>query len=103
MSSVSELLKVYAVGVQYPEVSGFEVLELLDIRSRLAQLESQLTPDQRAQLEQADQKFLQHVPQFYKSLSAVGSIESLRAQAQVPCSHWWWYLDHLVNLATATT
>ena len=35
----SNLLKSYKVAVEYPDVSGFEVLELLDMRSKLAELD----------------------------------------------------------------
>ncbi len=41
MNNYSELLADYEVGVRFSQVSGFEILELLDTRSRLALAESQ--------------------------------------------------------------
>ncbi len=87
------LLTVFCQGVQYPEVSGFEVLELLDVRSALAPWEGKLSDYARKQLEEADAVFLRHAGQFYTSIAQVASLESLRKRVSVSASHWWWYLD----------
>lgn len=36
MNELDRMLEHYVQAVRFPEVSGFEVLELLDVRSRLA-------------------------------------------------------------------
>ncbi|MCR4404242.1 MAG: hypothetical protein NUW06_02955 [Candidatus Acetothermia bacterium] len=91
------LLKSYTIGVQHPEVSGFEVLELLDTRSKLARSEPDLTDLEREALERADALFLDNVARFYESLLQVTSPLEARRRAKVPPSHWWWYLEKLAR------
>lgn len=93
MNEQEHLLTVFCQGVQYPEVSGFEVLELLDVRSALARWEGKLSDHARKQLEEADAAFLRQAGQFYTSIAQVASLESLRERVSVSASHWWWYLD----------
>lgn len=97
MNELQQLLEHYAKGVQFPQVSGFEVLELLDVRSKLAAQEGQLDAQQRAQLEDADSLFLRYAPAFYESVGELGNLGDLRRRAAVPCSHWWWYLEKLAQ------
>jgi hypothetical protein len=97
MSDVQQVLEHYVKAVQFPEVSGFEVLELLDMRSRLAVREGELDAAQRAQLEDADDVFLRHAPLFYESVAALGDLNELRHRAGAACSHWWWYLEKLAQ------
>ena len=92
------LLEHYHTCVRFPEVSGFEVLDLLRLRSRLAALEQELTPSERARLEVADATFLPNASSFYRQVSEIASLETLRQSAGVPPSHWWWYLDSLVRM-----
>ncbi|RMF86269.1 MAG: hypothetical protein D6736_15555 [Nitrospinota bacterium] len=96
MSNVQQLLEQYVKAVRFPDVSGFEILELLDIRSSLALRESELDEAQQAQLEEADSLFLHHIPLLYERISTLGPLSELRRRAAVPCSHWWWYLEKLV-------
>ena len=93
MNEQEHLLTVFCQGVQYPEVSGFEVLELLDVRSALARWEGKLSDYTRKKLEEADAVFLRHAGQFYTSIAQVTSLEAMRERASVSASHWWWYLD----------
>ena len=95
MSEVHQLLEYYMQAVQFPEASGFEVLELLDVRSNLAARENELDLAQRAQLEEADSVFLHYTPTFFESVAALGDLQDLRRRAAAPCSHWWWYLEKL--------
>lgn len=60
MSQFEELLKSYIVGLEHPEVSGFELLEVLEKRSALAEFEDQLDDMARRQLEEADALFMGH-------------------------------------------
>ena len=97
MHEAQRLLEYYVKAVQFPEISGFEVLELLDVRSRLATEESELDEAQRAQLEDADSVFLRYTPMLYERVIALGDLAHLRRRAAVPCSHWWWYLEKLAQ------
>jgi hypothetical protein len=50
---MNRLLVYYCVAVQHPEVSGTEHLEMLQIRDRLAELESTLTSEEQQALAEA--------------------------------------------------
>jgi hypothetical protein len=104
MSEYSQLLSYYETSVALPEVSGFEILELLDVRSRLALAESQLSAAEKEQLEKADEIFLAHAREFYLQVSEVADIREMRQRASVPISHWWWHLEKFAHLEkTAAT
>ena len=51
---MNRLLVHYGVDVRHPEVSGTEHLEMLQIRDRLAELESTLTSEEQEALAEAD-------------------------------------------------
>ncbi len=95
MNELEHLLEHYTKGVRFPQASGFEVLELLDVRSRIAGRETDLSVAQRSQLEEADSVFLQNAPAFYESVAPLGDLRELRLRAAAACSHWWWYLEKL--------
>jgi hypothetical protein len=95
MNEPERLLTIFCRGVRHPQVSGFEVLELLDVRSTLAGEERELTEAQRKELEEADSAFLKNVEQFYENVIQVANLEEMRKRATVPPSHWWWYLEKL--------
>ncbi len=101
MSEAQRLLSHYGNAVRFPEVSGFEVLEMLDVRSRLARRETDLTSAEQARLEKADTVFLEHTPDFFDRVDAIGNLSELRRRASAPCSHWWWYLEKLAGLELA--
>ncbi|MCE2486223.1 MAG: hypothetical protein J4F42_11965 [Desulfurellaceae bacterium] len=93
MNEQEHLLTVFCQGVRYPEVSGFEVLELLDVRSALAPWEGKLSDHDRKRLEEADAVFLRQTGRFYASVAQVASLAAMRKRASVSPLHWWWYLD----------
>lgn len=95
MNEQDRLLTEFCRGVHHPEVSGFEVLELLDVRSTLARREDALSEEQRKELEEADSVFLKNAGRFYETVVAVANLQEMRKQATVPPSHWWWYLEKL--------
>jgi hypothetical protein len=97
MNEMELLLKHYINAVQFPKISGFEVLELLDVRSKIAQCETEFSNIQRAQLEEADSTFMRHAVEFHESVVELGDLSAMRQRANVPCSHWWWYIDKLAQ------
>ena len=98
MSPHTALVEGYATSVEHPHVSGFEILELLRQRSRLAEVEPELSSAERAALEAADAAFLHNAPTLFRQVSEVASLEDLRKQVGVRPSHWWWYLDSLTRV-----
>jgi hypothetical protein len=101
MSEYASLVESYTTSVRHPDVSGFEVLDVLRLRSRLAEVERELTPAERSSLEAADATFLHNAPTLYRQVSEVTSLEALRREAGVRPSHWWWYLDTLTRVPVA--
>jgi hypothetical protein len=97
MSRTQDLLRRYIVGLEYPEVSRFELLDLLETRSALAQVESELQGAERHQLEEADARFLELAEILHRQISAVADLVQTRHQSNIPPSHWWWYVDRLIE------
>lgn len=93
---IEELLVAYEVGVEDPEISGMEHLDMLLTRSELAKLKEQLSSDQSARLLQADGQLAQHAEAFYRAITRVADLQSWREQEHAPTDQWWWYLDVLV-------
>jgi hypothetical protein len=75
-----------------------EHLNLLQIRSKLASLASELSATQHERLQRADQKLLAGANEFLSAIQQIADLSSWRTQEQVPPSHWWWYLDVIANL-----
>jgi hypothetical protein len=97
MNDFKSWLTNYKVSVQFPAVSGFEILEMLQTRSHLAQIENSLSAVERSELESADATFLAHLNEFYASLAEIADLSELRAQMNTLPSHWWWHLDKLAQ------
>ena len=91
------LLNSYKVAVQYPEVSGFEVLEILDMRSNLARFENGLTVNEKESLEEADEILFDNLKAFYETIQEIGHLPEFRKRAKALPSHWWWHMEKIVD------
>jgi len=90
-----ELIEHLSEAMDHPEVSGFELLEVLDIRSRLATREPLISDDDRARLEELDRRFLKMADLLLGRISEVADLAEMRQRAHILPSHWWWYLDEI--------
>lgn len=95
---MNELLQGYVVDTQYPNVSGIEHLEMLKRRSKLADLEHTLSREESRQLAEADVRLSTHAAEFLAELSRFVDLATERGRRRIPSSHWWWYLDVLVQV-----
>jgi hypothetical protein len=95
---MNPLLQHYRVDVEFPQVSGAEHLEMLQIRDRLAELEPTLSTAERTALVEADRRLARQAAAFYAELSRFINLAEHRYQNHIPPSHWWWYLDVLSEL-----
>jgi hypothetical protein len=95
------LLEHYQIDVEYPNVSGAEHLQMLQLRDALARQESSLDFQERQALAAADQRLLEQAAEFYAELSRFIDLAQYRREQQVDSSQWWWYLDVLVQLPGA--
>lgn len=90
-----ELIRYLSEAMDHTEVSGFELLEVLDIRSRLAPREPLLSIDDRALLEKLDKRILQMADVLLERISEVADLCEMRHRSHILPSHWWWYLDEI--------
>ena len=98
MDKVSqELMEYLAESMHHPDVSGFELIEILDIRSQLAAREPVLNDDDKAALETLDRQLLKLADLWLTRISEVADLAQMRKKAHVLPSHWWWYLDEITT------
>jgi hypothetical protein len=95
---MNRLLAHYCVDVQHPEVSGAEHLEMLQIRDRLAELESTLTSKEQKALAEADRILMEEAAAFHQELLRFLDLATYRRDHGIPPTRWWWYLDVVSHL-----
>lgn len=98
MMSNKELIESYETDVQFPDVSGFEHLNMLMIRSEIEKNNLHLSDEERKRVRNADQELLKNAGQFYQAIKNIADLASWRRDENAPPSHWWWYLDIIVQL-----
>ena len=77
--------------VQFPDVSGAEHLEMLQLRDALAQVESQLTDEDKGLLANADRRLVEQGREFYEELSRFVDLTEKRKFEEITPQRWWWY------------
>ena len=96
MDKVSqELVEYLSETMNHNDVSGFELLELLDVRSKLASREPLFSDEDKARLETLDRRFLQLADLWLARISEVADLAEMRKRSHILPSHWWWYLDEI--------
>ena len=84
--------------ILHPDVSGFELLEILDIRSQLAYREPLLDENEKDRLENMDRQLSRHAGSLAARISDVADLAEMRKRTHVLPSHWWWYLDEMSSI-----
>jgi hypothetical protein len=97
MERVEQQIDYLWEALQHPEVSGFEMLEFLDVRSKLAIQEPLLSQNERSRVEAIDRQFLRSAPVWLERIRDVSDLAEMREKARVLPSHWWWYLDEITQ------
>ncbi|HDH87027.1 MAG: hypothetical protein DRG71_04450 [Deltaproteobacteria bacterium] len=101
MDKVSqELMEYLKETMNHPDVSGFELIEILDIRSQLAAREPVLSDDDKTGLETLDRQLLKLSDLLVMRISEVADLAQMRKKAHALPSHWWWYLDEITMRKT---
>jgi hypothetical protein len=95
---MNKVLHHYWIAVQHPDVSGFELLEMLLARDQLFAEWASLTPQQQAQIANADQQLLSHTAEVVAELSRMTDLQYEREQRHPSPEQWWWYLDVLSHI-----
>jgi hypothetical protein len=91
------LLERYNSDVEFPDVSGAEVLHMLVVRDALEEQSAALTQAQRRTLRAADEALLRNAPAFWEALAPLVDLERERQQRATPRQRWWWFLDVLAH------
>jgi len=92
-----ELIEYLEEAIAHSDVSGFEILELLDVRSKLAAREPILTDGDKARLEAIDKRILRMLDHLVSRISEIADLAEMRKRGHVFPSHWWWYMDEIVE------
>ncbi|MEG3908306.1 MULTISPECIES: hypothetical protein [unclassified Microcoleus] len=95
---MNTLVKNYCVMVEFPDVSGAEHLEMLQLRDELAKVESQLSEEEKGLLANADRRLVEQAREFYEELSRFVDLMQKRKFEEITPQRWWWYLDVLALL-----
>lgn len=103
MTEYTDLIAAYEVDVRFPDVSGIEHLDMLRMRSEIALHEADLTIEEQMRLAEADKAFLRQIRYFYPAIQKIANLETWRREENIPVTHWWWYLDVLVQLPQLPT
>lgn len=99
MTDIEKELSAYEAGVDFPDVSGMEHLEMFMTRSELHRVEDQLTAEQQIRLANADKRLLQRAHLFYQTIQTIADLARWReTETDVTPEHWWWYLDVVAKL-----
>ena len=94
---MNKCLKHYLVAVRHPDVSGFELLDMLMARDKLFEEWASLTPQQQVQAVAADQELLAHAATVVAELSRLTDLSYERQRRNPSPKQWWWYLDVLAH------
>ena len=97
MERLKELIDYMEKAFKNAETSGFEILEALDIRSRIAIQEPLLNQTEKHQLETVGRHLFQSAHRWLALIMEIGDLVEMRERARALPSHWWWYLDEFVS------
>jgi hypothetical protein len=94
---MNPLLERYMADTEFPEVSGAEQLEMLQLRDRLLELAAELSAEEKEFLAHADRRLIQQAPQVHLELSQFINLATQRQTKEISAERWWWYLDVLAH------
>lgn len=95
---MNRLLEHYQIDVEFPGVSGAEILEMLNIRDQLVEQENLLTAAEQEILAVCDRRLLRQAAAFYAELSRFVDLAQRRQEKRIPPERWWWHMDVLAEL-----
>ncbi len=95
---MNKVLDTYCLSLDYLEVSGAELLELLAIRDRIFDLESTLSLEEKNILSKGDRKLIDNAKIIYQEISQFINLYEHRQNHRISPQKWWWYLDVLVSI-----
>ncbi|PGP14502.1 hypothetical protein COA01_29500 [Bacillus cereus] len=91
--SYKEDIRIYGEMISNTELSPFETLEALHIRSELQEQFSNLTKEEKIALISYDVKLLGNAEKMIKHIGQVYNF----AKSTEPIQEWWWHLNKVVD------
>ena len=98
MMNNNELITAYETDVAFPDVSGMEHLDMLMTRSEIAQHDAHMSNEEWQRVLSADRDLQRQAKQFYTAIQKIADLADWRRQQNMPATHWWWYLDTIIQL-----
>lgn len=95
---MNQLVQAYLAMTEQPAVSGFEHLAMFDLRDQIENDKAILTQSDSKVLAVADQQLLDQAYLFVAALETMVDLAQERLRHNPPATHWWWYLDVLMQL-----
>ncbi|UAJ71495.1 hypothetical protein IQE94_09960 [Synechocystis sp. PCC 7339] len=92
---MNELLEIYIASLDYPNVSGAEHLELLNIRDQVEEIVNTFSTREKRELREEDKKMLINMATIYQEISRFIDLSNYRSEHGISPHQWWWYLDVL--------
>lgn len=83
----------YGLSVNDLDVSPFESMDMLHLRSKIEKVLSELTNEETAKLFQYDLKLVENAKDMAEHISEIYSF----SMSTEPTSQWWWHLDKVVS------
>jgi hypothetical protein len=88
-AEMSELVEQYVAHMNFPEVSGAEHLEMLQLRDKILTVETTLTVGDRNARAVADRRLVELASEFHVELSRFINFEERRRTQNIPPTRWW--------------
>jgi hypothetical protein len=95
---MNKILQHFIIDVEFPDVSGAEHLEMLQLRDKLFEIETTLSAAEKEALAAADRRLVERSGEFYAELARFINFEQRRQTQRIAVARWWWYLDVLAQL-----
>jgi hypothetical protein len=82
----------YGNDLQDFEISPFEMVQTLHVRTKFYRYHDELTSDEKLLLKKYDKLLLDNVKKFYDHMKRIYNFSNDK-----PMEQWWWHLDKILN------
>lgn len=93
MTKVNKNIELYGEDVEDTEISPFESVHMLYLRSVIEREIHKLTIEERIDLISYDIKLIKNAKRMYEHIRIINDF----SLSKEPLSYWWWHLDKVAN------
>ena len=87
----------YGMDVRDLDTSVFEMIDMLNVRSRIHQYFNELSDDEKNEVTRYDLILISNAQAFYEKMKLIHNFQ----QSKKPDDEWWWHL-HKISMAMKT-